>query len=251
MSSAVGAPVRRSRCPQWRTRPPRWRVDSDTGYLAGCAPAEHRDCPAPTHRTTSCVPVDGWRCRVCDAGCAASRATSTTSCRSRRWSPRWGACRSATPAAPVVPLDAIVGTVDRLQGFDRHFRPTTPQVRARWERIAAAMRRGEPMPPVDLYRVGEVYFVKDGHHRVSVARALGRHDIDARVTRGRDARRCGPRPAARRPAAQEPRAGLPGARAAAAASARARATERPVGLRRAGRGRSRRGAGAGPRSTSS
>ena len=82
----------------------------------------------------------------------------------------------------VVPLDAIVGTVDRLQGFDRHFRPTTPQVRARWERIAAAMRRGEPMPPVDLYRVGDVYFVKDGHHRVSVSRALGRHDIDARVT---------------------------------------------------------------------
>jgi hypothetical protein len=82
----------------------------------------------------------------------------------------------------VVPLDAIVGTVDRRQGFDRHFRPTTPQVRARWERIATAMRRGESMPPVDLYRVGEVYFVKDGHHRVSVARAIGRHDIDARVT---------------------------------------------------------------------
>jgi hypothetical protein len=82
----------------------------------------------------------------------------------------------------VVPLDAIVGTVDRLQGFDRHFRPTTPQVRRRWERIAAAMRRGEAMPPVDLYRVGEVYFVKDGHHRVSVARALGHADIEARVT---------------------------------------------------------------------
>jgi hypothetical protein len=82
----------------------------------------------------------------------------------------------------VVPLDAVVGTVDRLHGFDRHFRPTTPQVRRRWERIAAAMRRGEPMPPVDLYRVGEVYFVKDGHHRVSVARALGLHDIEARVT---------------------------------------------------------------------
>src|SRR3954462_10504017 len=82
----------------------------------------------------------------------------------------------------VVPIDAIVGTVDRLQGFDRHFRPTTPQVRARWERIATAMRRGEPMPPGDLSRVGEVYFVKDGHHRVSVARALGLHEIEARVT---------------------------------------------------------------------
>ncbi|WCB93887.1 hypothetical protein DSM104299_02608 [Baekduia alba] len=82
----------------------------------------------------------------------------------------------------VIPLDAIVGTVDRMKGFDRHFRPTTPQVRRRWESIATAMRRGEAMPPIDVYRIGEVYFVKDGHHRVSVARALGRHDIDARVT---------------------------------------------------------------------
>jgi hypothetical protein len=81
----------------------------------------------------------------------------------------------------VVPIDAIVGTVDRTRGFDRHFRPTTPQVRARWERIATAMRRGEAMPPVDLYKVGEAYFVKDGHHRVSVARALGHDVIDARV----------------------------------------------------------------------
>jgi hypothetical protein len=81
----------------------------------------------------------------------------------------------------VVPLDAIVGTVDRARGFDRHFRPTTPEVRARWERIAAAMRRGEAMPPVDLFKVGEAYFVKDGHHRVSVSRALGYDVIDAHV----------------------------------------------------------------------
>jgi len=82
----------------------------------------------------------------------------------------------------VVPLDAVVGTVDRTRGFDRHFRPTTPEVRARWERIATAMRRGEEMPPVDLYKVGEAYFVKDGHHRVSVSRALGFDVIDAHVT---------------------------------------------------------------------
>jgi hypothetical protein len=44
------------------------------------------------------------------------------------------------------------------------------------------MRRGEPLPPVDLLRVGEIYFVRDGHHRVSVASALGRGDIDAFVT---------------------------------------------------------------------
>jgi hypothetical protein len=82
----------------------------------------------------------------------------------------------------VVPLDAIVGTVDRTRDFDRQFRPTTGRVRARWERIAAAMRRGESMPPIDVYRIGDLHFVRDGHHRVSVARALGRRDIDAYVT---------------------------------------------------------------------
>lgn len=82
----------------------------------------------------------------------------------------------------VVPIAAIVGTVDRGRDFDRHFRPTSARVRSRWEHIAAAMRRGDPLPPVDLYKVGEVYFVRDGHHRVSVACALGHNDIDAYVT---------------------------------------------------------------------
>ena len=82
----------------------------------------------------------------------------------------------------VVPLDAIVGTVDRAADFDRGFRPTTTRLRSRWERIAAAQRRGEPLPPVSLYQVGELYFVRDGHHRVSVAKSLGRTDIDAYVT---------------------------------------------------------------------
>lgn len=82
----------------------------------------------------------------------------------------------------VVQLDLIVGTVDRARDFDRRFRPTSRRVRGRWEQIAAAMRRGEAMPPVDLVRIGDIYFVRDGHHRVSVARALGRSDIDAYVT---------------------------------------------------------------------
>jgi hypothetical protein len=82
-----------------------------------------------------------------------------------------------------IELDSILGTVDRGAhgGFDRQFRPTTPRVRARWERIANAARRGEALPPISVYRVGEVHFVRDGHHRVSVARALGRETIDAYV----------------------------------------------------------------------
>src|SRR5947209_13088646 len=82
----------------------------------------------------------------------------------------------------VVQLDLIVGTVDRARDFDRRFRPTSRRVRSRWEHIAAAMRRGQAMPPVDLVRIGDIYFVRDGHHRVSVARALGHTDIDAYVT---------------------------------------------------------------------
>src|SRR3954468_3397708 len=81
-----------------------------------------------------------------------------------------------------IPLDSILGTVDRATGFDRQFRPTTVPVRARWERIDNAIRRGEPMPPISVYRIGEVHFVRDGHHRVSVARAMGLTQIDAYVT---------------------------------------------------------------------
>jgi hypothetical protein len=82
----------------------------------------------------------------------------------------------------VVTLDSIVGTVDRSRDFDRNFRPTSASVRSRWEHIAAAARRGTPLPPIDLLRIGEIHFVRDGHHRVSVARALGWDDLDAYVT---------------------------------------------------------------------
>ncbi|HET9739838.1 MAG TPA: hypothetical protein VFP78_17105 [Solirubrobacteraceae bacterium] len=82
----------------------------------------------------------------------------------------------------VVPLDAIVGTVDRSVDFDRGLRPTSARLRSRWERIASAQRRGESLPPVSLFKIGDLYFVRDGHHRVSVAKSLGRQDIDAYVT---------------------------------------------------------------------
>jgi hypothetical protein len=82
----------------------------------------------------------------------------------------------------VVALDAIIGSVGRGRDFDRRFRPTSARVRSRWEQIAAAMRRGDSLPPVSLHQIGELYFVEDGHHRVSVARALGHSDIDANVT---------------------------------------------------------------------
>lgn len=87
-----------------------------------------------------------------------------------------------------VRLDSVVGTVARRHNeFDRKFRPTSSGTRGRWERIATARRRGEAMPPIDVYRIGGLHFVGDGHHRVSVARAMGDTHIDAYVKEVRTA----------------------------------------------------------------
>ncbi|GHF77613.1 hypothetical protein FHX82_004321 [Amycolatopsis bartoniae] len=82
----------------------------------------------------------------------------------------------------VIRLDSIVGSVDRGHDFDRRFRPTSGRVRERWERLALAARRGEALPPIEVYRVGELHFIIDGHHRVSVALAMGLSTVDAYVT---------------------------------------------------------------------
>jgi hypothetical protein len=82
----------------------------------------------------------------------------------------------------VVPLDAIVGTVEPTVTFDSRLRPASEHVRPRWERIALAHRNGTPLPPIAVLELADGYYVADGRHRVSVARALGHRDIDARVT---------------------------------------------------------------------
>jgi hypothetical protein len=82
----------------------------------------------------------------------------------------------------VVPLRAIVGTVEPTPHFDSKFRPASNAVRWRWERIALAHRKGDSLPPVMLRRQADGYYVVDGRHRVSVARALGNRDIDALVS---------------------------------------------------------------------
>jgi hypothetical protein len=82
----------------------------------------------------------------------------------------------------VIELDAIIGSVDKERDFDRRFRPTSARSRERWERLARASRTGEVISPIDVYRIGEHYFVRDGHHRVSVARSMGEKLIEARIT---------------------------------------------------------------------
>jgi hypothetical protein len=88
-------------------------------------------------------------------------------------------------ASRLVPLDQVVdalgrrgerplglqairlAAIDARRDFDHRFRPTSDRVRSRWERLALAQRRGEPIPPIQVYRVGDLHFVEDGHHRVA------------------------------------------------------------------------------------
>lgn len=80
-----------------------------------------------------------------------------------------------------VPVAQIVGSVNRYRDFDRAFLPTQSHTAERWRAINRAWYRDVSLPPVLLYKVGEVYFVVDGNHRVSVAREQGQEFIDAEV----------------------------------------------------------------------
>ena len=80
-----------------------------------------------------------------------------------------------------VPLDKIIGSVNRYRDFDHLFLPTQSHTEDRWRRINRAWYEEIDLPPVMLYKVGEVYFVVDGNHRVSVARDRGQQFIDAEV----------------------------------------------------------------------
>ncbi|MGH3342737.1 MAG: hypothetical protein ACRDPK_07625, partial [Carbonactinosporaceae bacterium] len=82
-----------------------------------------------------------------------------------------------------VPLSNVVGTLGRPCDFDREFRLVNSSLRERWRRLAKAVESGCQPPPVQLIQLGELYFVVDGHHRVSVARALGRATVAACVLR--------------------------------------------------------------------
>ncbi|MCP4538775.1 MAG: hypothetical protein GY832_16700 [Chloroflexi bacterium] len=80
-----------------------------------------------------------------------------------------------------VSIGQIRGSEGRSEDFDVNFSPLQTHTRNRWLRIAVARQAGEEMPPVKLIRIGDVYFVRDGHHRISVARALGQKEIEAEV----------------------------------------------------------------------
>jgi hypothetical protein len=81
-----------------------------------------------------------------------------------------------------VEVSKIVGSVNRHQEFDRGFMPAKARMAERWKRVDRAFYRGVELQPVRLYKLGDVYFVEDGNHRVSVARYQGVEWIDAYVT---------------------------------------------------------------------
>jgi hypothetical protein len=83
-----------------------------------------------------------------------------------------------------VPIAKIVGSMDRFNDFDREFLPRQRFTAGRWQNVDRAYYQDRQLPPIQLYRVGDVYFVKDGNHRVSVARERGQEFIDAEVIEG-------------------------------------------------------------------
>ena len=81
-----------------------------------------------------------------------------------------------------VEIHKIIGSENRIGDFDDHFHPLRSQSKDRWMSVAGAQIQDVPLPPVDLIQVGDRYFVRDGHHRISVARTLGQHFVEAEVT---------------------------------------------------------------------
>lgn len=81
-----------------------------------------------------------------------------------------------------IPLDAIVGSAGRYSDFTREFLPLQDANQERWVRVKKAVSDLSGVPPIEVYRIGETYFVRDGNHRVSVARQIGNTHIEAYVT---------------------------------------------------------------------
>ena len=81
-----------------------------------------------------------------------------------------------------IPVNQINGSEGRSSDFDSEFNPIGTNTRERWLSIMAARWRGTELPPIELIKVGHDYFVRDGHHRVSVARTLNVATIDAHIT---------------------------------------------------------------------
>ena len=90
--------------------------------------------------------------------------------------------RSGPRGVTEISLEVIAGTTEpnRAAQFDQHFRPK-PLTRGRWQRVWLAVQQGVTLPPISVVQIGEAYAIRDGHHRVSVAKARGALTITALV----------------------------------------------------------------------
>lgn len=89
--------------------------------------------------------------------------------------------KHAPGSIQLIALDQIIGSEGRSHDFDNQFWPLTEHSRGRWLSIAIAMGTDKPLPPVQLLKSDKGYIVRDGHHRLSVARAFGKEVIEAEV----------------------------------------------------------------------
>ena len=90
-------------------------------------------------------------------------------------------CFAGDSGIQTIPIDNIVGSEGRYRSFTKRFLPLAEDLRDRWKKVNQAHYFRRDLPPVELYKVGDVYFVRDGHHRVSVARTKGLRHIEAIV----------------------------------------------------------------------
>jgi hypothetical protein len=130
-------------------------------------------------RTTSCGPGGASSYPRRRTGCGGGQRPPSGARRDHR------RVRLARPAAARAADDTAGHNHrhgQRTPRLRQPLRPTSSRVRPRWERLALAQRRRAAIPPIEVYRVGGLYFVSDGHHRVSIAAATGQHVIDAYVT---------------------------------------------------------------------
>jgi hypothetical protein len=127
------------------------------------------------HRALLKASLRRWRDRL-RRDCANDRLLSFEEAKGTlvRWSQAYRGMRT-------VEVEKITGSVGRCRDFDGSFLPLKRTMGERWGRIDCAYHRGEELPAVSLYKIGDAYFVRDGNHRVSVARYHGVVAIDAEV----------------------------------------------------------------------
>ncbi len=128
------------------------------------------------HRALLRASLRRWKVRLRQEACARDRLLSFDEAKGAltRWTQGYLGMRT-------VEVEKITGSVGRYRDFDGDFLPLKRSMGDRWGRIDRAYHRGDELPAVSLYKVGDAYFVRDGNHRVSVARYHGVAAIDAEV----------------------------------------------------------------------